>query len=333
MKAVPTDDINLPEIKKNVSVTTAKAQRKDFEYQISANGKVRSGKEQMIFAETDGKLLALYATMGEFVQSGKIIIQLDTLLPRHKVNRAELQVFNAGKEYESQLLGYENLLKDRTPVKTADIKKKLRIASGLAEGEESLFEAGYELSKATIRAPFKGLVTDIKVQEGQFVKAGTELFRIYDPTDLRLEIRVLESDVTLLHKGLTAIISPVSASDQHIAAYVQEINPYIDENGLALVKLGIKTGGILFPGMNCTALLNVPLHKSIVVAKEAVIQRSGRSIVFTVENGVARWNYVTVGRDNGKEVEILDGIKVSQEVIISDNLQLANETPVTVQNK
>jgi hypothetical protein len=74
----------------------------------------------------------------------------------------------------------------------------------------------------------------------------------------------------------------------------------------------------------------IPYNKNIIVPKEAVVIRSGKHVVFTAERGLAKWNYVTVGRENGKEIEIIEGLKENQAVIITNNLQLAHDAPVKV---
>jgi len=40
---------------------------------------------------------------------------------------------------------------------------------------------------------------------------------------------------------------------------------------------------------------------------------------------LAKWNYVTVGREKGKEFEILEGLTEGQQVIVTNNLQLAHD--------
>src|SRR5690606_4084492 len=84
----------------------------------------------------------------------------------------------------------------------------------------------------------------------------------------------------------------------------------------------------LFPGMNCTAEIKILLTETLVVPKEALVIRNGKNVVFTLENGKARWNYVVAGRQNGEEVEILEGLSNGQKAITTNNLQLAHETPV-----
>jgi hypothetical protein len=53
-------------------------------------------------------------------------------------------------------------------------------------------------------------------------------------------------------------------------------------------------------------------------------------VVFTIEKNESKWNYVEVGKDNGEEVEILDGIEAGSTVITTNNLQLAHQAPVQI---
>ena len=324
------------------TVATAVAENKNFEYLIQTNGKVNSLKEQLFTAESGGKLLACHAQTGKRVAAGSMLLQLETTPVQYRIQRAKLTQFNSQKEYESQLLGYENLLTDKSKEQTDDIKKKLRISTGLAQAEQDITEANYELSKAVIKAPFSGVLADVKVQQGQPLKPGEALFKIYDPNNLLLEVKILEADIALLKKGTPAEVSPISNPEFLYKAAVYEINPYVDENGMVTVKLKIenKVAGSpltyrysLFPGMNCTATIKVPFAKTLVVPKEAVVMRSGKAVVFILEADKAKWNYVVTGRDNGKEVEIKGGLKQGQKVITTNNLQLAHDAPVKEMNK
>lgn len=186
---------------------------------------------------------------------------------------------------------------------------------------------------AQVIAPFNGLIANVLVHSGQTVKSGQEMFRIYDPNELFLTIKVLESDLSLIKLGFVAQIFPLSFEKEHYSATVASINPYVEETGMIVVLLRVDNahgpaGNRLFPGMNCTATISIPCPSSIVVPKEAIVNRSGRSVVFTVLENKAVWNYVTTGRDNGKEIEILSGVTKNERVIISNNLQLSHNTSV-----
>ena len=72
------------------------------------------------------------------------------------------------------------------------------------------------------------------------------------------------------------------------------------------------------------------LDEKLIVPKSAVVLRSGRQVVFTLEKGKALWNYVQTGLENMELYTIEDGLKEGDTVITTGNLNLAHETPVNV---
>ncbi|MEX0884026.1 MAG: efflux RND transporter periplasmic adaptor subunit, partial [Cyclobacteriaceae bacterium] len=191
-------------------------------------------------------------------------------------------------------------------------------------------EAERNLEKTEIKAPIRGAVADLKTKRGSLVSSGDEVCEILSTHQLEMKVKVLESDIGFVEIGHKAEIYPVSGTGEGLNGTVTSINPKVDENGLVQVTLSLQGKGGLLPGMNARAVIRAPQNNSLVVPKEAVVYRSGRPVVFTIENNEAIWNYVEVGKDNGREMEILDGIATDTEVIIDNNVQLAHQAPVQV---
>jgi hypothetical protein len=84
----------------------------------------------------------------------------------------------------------------------------------------------------------------------------------------------------------------------------------------------------MIDGMNARVRVSKNLGKRLVVPKSAVVLRSGREVVFTLEEGKAMWNYVTTGIENLDSREILEGLTAGQTVITDGNENLAHQTPV-----
>ena len=315
-------------------VKTAVVSYTSFQYLIQSNGKIKSLKEQAVVSESDGEVIVCHAATGSQFPKGAVVLQVGTAPVRFKLERARLAEFNGQKEFESQLLSYENLLKDKTEDEGSLIRQKLKISSGLAAAQQDIKEASYELARAVIRAPFFGRLADVDVQLGKIVRSGQTLFRIYDPSGFLLETKVLEADAPQIKTGMLAEVAPVSQPEKKFKATVYEINPYVDADGMVMIKLLIANvkRAILFPGMNCTATLKVPLHRALVIPKEALVMRNGKTVVFTMDAGKAKWNYVVAGKDNGREVEIISGLSNKEKVITTTNLQLADEAPVVEDN-
>jgi RND family efflux transporter MFP subunit len=329
-------DLRINNSNEAIKVKTAAAKYKVFNSLINVTGKVRAFQEQAVNAEVSGKLELKINNNKDRFAFGELMAYIDSKLTYFKLERGKLNEFNSEKEYESNLLSYDNLLKDKGEAEKELIKKKLQISSGLLSNRLDIDEANYELERSHIRAPYFSQVVDLKVQNDQMVKPGQELFKIYNPYNLYLDILVLESDFPLLKKGQEVNISPVVNEEVKYKGMLIEINPYVNEDGMIKAKVKIDEKQLvdrkLIPGMNCNATISIPFNKAIVIPNEAVVMREGKAVVFTLENNKAKWQYVVPGRENGKEVMIQKGLSNGMKVIITNNLQLANDTPVKEEN-
>jgi membrane fusion protein (multidrug efflux system) len=314
------------------SVNVVPVKKKEFTYIINSTGKIKAEHEQLIVSETEGKLVTLEAIDGKTFGPGNILAVIKSTSAAQKLERAKFVMYNAEKEYASELLGYENLLKDAAPQDAENIKKKLKISTGLTGALQDIKDADQQIASGIIRAPFYGVIANSKMQDGQFVTVGKEMFTYYNPDNLLIEVKILEGDINLLKYSTIAQVSPVLDDSIKIKAVVYQINPHVDENGIVLVKLRLQQLNSLskkiFPGMNCRIAINIPLNKTLIVPKEAIVMRNDRPVVFSYEDGKAKWNYITIGRDNGEEVEIKQGLSAGQLVIVTNNLQLSHDAPV-----
>ena len=88
--------------------------------------------------------------------------------------------------------------------------------------------------------------------------------------------------------------------------------------------------------MNVRVSVRRTLSEQLVIPKTAVVLRSGRQVVFTLKNGMAVWNYVQTGLENADscvvsnraDEGVTDGLVEGDSVIVSGNVNLANNTPV-----
>ncbi len=72
------------------------------------------------------------------------------------------------------------------------------------------------------------------------------------------------------------------------------------------------------------------MAEALVIPKSAVVLRSGRQVVFTLDGDKAMWHYVTTGLENLDQYTVTDGLAPGMTVITSGNINLAHETPVKV---
>lgn len=311
-------------------VNVATAERKSFDYLIEAPGKLEAGAEVMTVIEQAGYLLEVNVREGQFVNEGDVIARLDATEPTFRLEKAKIALRNASAEYESAKMGYPKLFASDSVERKSVVDEQLKAKSGIFLSEVDLKEAQMSFDRSVVKAPISGLVADLKFKAGSLVGANQELCQILGTSHFILKVKVLESDIGLISINHKAEVYPVSNTQTPLEGRVSGINPKVDENGLVQVSITLGANKNLLPGMNARAVIRAPQNNSLVVPKDALVYRSGRAVVFSIENSESKWNYVEVGKDNGEEVEILEGLTENSTVITTNNLQLAHQAPVQI---
>lgn len=311
-------------------VKVAQSERRSFDYLINASGKVEARQQVKVIAARAGYLNELSVTEGERVEAGQVIARLDQTESGFQLEKARARLRDAQVAYDSEILSFPEIMGGSDSLRRTVIEEQVRSSSGLLMAEIELREAEMDMEKSVITAPASGSVADVSLREGSLVNAGDLICEVLSTEALDLKVLVLESDIGLVAPGQQAEVHPVSGRASGITGTVRTINPKVDENGLVQVTLALPANSGLLPGMNARAVIRAPQANSIVVPKAAVVYRSERPVVFTIENNESKWNYVETGMDNGREIQILDGVPANTAVIVTNNLQLAHQAPVQV---
>jgi membrane fusion protein (multidrug efflux system) len=311
-------------------VKTSRSERRSFDYLVNASGKVEARDQVKAVVERSGYLIDLAVKEGDRVEAGQVLARLDPSESRFQLEKAQARLRDAQVAYDSDILSFQGIMDGDDSLRRTAVAQQVRSSSGLLMAEIELREAEMAVEKSVLKAPISGQVADLVLKEGSLVNAGDILCEILSTGALELKVKVLESDIGFISPGQQAEIHPVSGNTGTVAGTVASINPKVDEHGLVQVTLRLSGSGGLLPGMNARAVIHAPQSNTIVVPKQAVVYRSERPVVFTIQDNLSQWNYVEVGRDNGREIEILDGLAENNTVIVTNNLQLAHQAPVQI---
>lgn len=127
------------------------------------------------------------------------------------------------------------------------------------------------------------------------------------------------------------MIKPYSDAATVHEGSISEINPLVDDKGMVKVKARVNGAGKLFSGMNVRVSVHRSLGEQLVIPKSAVVLRSGKQVVFTLKDGkMAQWNYIHTALENADSYSVADGLTEGDTVIVSGNINLAHEAPVTI---
>ena len=320
----------------SLPVVAQEVRQGDLILSVATTGQVRSEAMATLKSETQGPIVAVLVRPGDRVRKNQPLVQVDPKPLDLAVQDA------AAKLEEARLRLLDNTVPDSIVTGKALTGERLRnaeIRAGLEAARVALERARLEREKATITAPFDGVMDEVKVSVGERLAASQEVGRIVDIDHLRIEAAVLEHDLPLIRLGGQAVVTAAAAPDQPVTGRIAAILPIVDTTtraGRALIRMS--GGGVLRPGMYADVRLEATrLPGRIIVPAAAVIERDGRPLVFVVKDGRAQWVYIFPGRSNGAETEVLPDsatgqvpVKPGDLVLVEGHLTLTHDAPVQV---
>lgn len=337
---------------------------------INANGIVRATEELELTSNISGVITTLNIFEGKEVKKGEAMIGLDDREYELALNDARVKVTDSRVEYgflametpgdttnnpkareiteRIQKLDKDfndgkiselkyNALKDELDMKLiftgAKREEIIQNKSGLTTAINAYKRAklNYEYSK--ISAPFNGTVGDFDLVKGQRVNAGQKLCKLFNTSTLRIDVGVLENDITKIKVGNITKVEVPSITGETFNGRVVNVSPYIDkETKTCKVTIQIQNGSNkLKPGMFVKVFIESNnLQSRILIPKEALLVRDKRSLVFVVEGDLAKWKYIQIGEQNDEFIEVTEGLEPRENVIVEGQYTLAHDAKVRV---
>lgn len=299
-----------------------------FSHEIVSNGRLTAADKVDVNFQTSGLISAIYVHNGQRVAKGQKIATLDTYKLQNQLSKDRNAVASARLEMQDVIIGqgYDPEHLDKVP---PEVMKLARLRSGLEQAELTLAATQRELDDATLVAPISGTIANLSAKPHNMSSTSAPLCRIINEGSMDVEFSVLESELPMVKSGDRISVTPFSGGETR-QGRVAEINPMVDENGMVRVWASVDGGNGLIDGMNVRVSVKRAVAEALVVPKSAVVLRSGRQVVFTLDGDKAMWNYVTTGLENLGEYTVTDGLQPGMTVITSGNVNLAHESPVKV---
>jgi HlyD family secretion protein len=270
------------------------------------------------------------------VTQGQVLVRLDPRPLDLAVQEAEAAVAEAEVRYADATVP-DSIVTGKGP--TPEQRRIALARSGLGGAKVRLERAKLDRERATIVAPFAGMVDKLDVAPGERVQTGEPITTVVSLAQLRIEANVLEHDISLIREGGVAVVSSAAAPNESVRGTVTAVLPMVDSATRAgRVYVRVTGAQALRPGMYADVRLEAQrLSKRRIVPAAAVIERDGRPLVFVVKDGRAQWVYINPGRSNGVETEVLADsasgvipVEPGDQVIVSGHLTLTHDAPVRV---
>ena len=259
---------------------------------------------------------------------------------REKIKKAKDDYEEARRRFRSGLISKAEFEKASTEyelslIESGEKKEEIRAAAkGLTQAEIRVKAAQMILEKTKIKAPFSGIIHDIKVSPKEHVTSGRELFTLVNIDRIRVHAKVLESEIGKMKVGREVDLKFSAYPGKIFKGEVKAISPVInpqDKTCNVIIDVANPEKEIK-PGMHVEVEIAAEIHKDkLLIPQDAVLVRSGRKLAFVVEEGLAKWRYIDVGLENEDYAEVLDGVKEGESVIIEGHFTLAHDARVRIQ--
>ena len=186
-------------------------------------------------------------------------------------------------------------------------------------------------------APFDGVITQRNIDVGSLVQAdtasGTFMFAIAHSNIMRVQLFVPQEAAVGVKPGVTAIVRVAEIPGHPFPGQVTRIADALDPGTRTLLtEIDVPNAdGELSPGMYSTVELQIPRKApSLIVPDAAVVFDAQGVYVFLVENGVVRQHQITEIRDLGTEMEVSEGVKAGNLVVVNPPVDLEDGKKVKI---
>jgi len=192
-------------------------------------------------------------------------------------------------------------------------------------------EKSAEVQKTLVLyAPVTGVVSRKQVREGEFVPPGRELLEVSDISRVWVYADIYEYEIPWVHEGQTALVQFPFASEP-VRGVISTVYPYLEAKTRTLkARIDLDNPGLnLKPDMYADVLIEAEPKRDVPsIPAEAVLYSGKRETAF-VALGEGRFEprQVKVGlQDEEGYVEILDGVKLGEQVVTSAQFMLDSES-------
>jgi len=302
----------------------------------TASGQLKPILSITVAAKVPGRVVAVHHQMGDAVQKGDLLVELDDkdlanqlAAARAQLTQAEAQRAEAGRQ-ASRL---EALLAQGavSQQQAEQIRTQLALATAQTEAARAQLElANSSYEGARITAPAAGVLAARYVEPGGMIAAGTPVFQLVDLSTVVVDTGVAEAAINAVRPGVEVPVS-VPALGETFTGQVESVSPQMDlQTRTYKVRVLVPNpDGVLKGGMFAEVEFPLEERTGTVIPIDALKEDSGEAYVYVVANGVARRTPVSVAVRSDRQV-LVEGIAAGDQVVVAGQNRLYDGAPVRV---
>ncbi len=306
----------LDTVEKLPLVTVLKVKDTLFKHHVELQGSVATQKNIILYPEFSGLLTRVFVKEGQHVKKGQLLAKIDDGGLSQQLAQLQIQENLAKTTFERQQRLWNQ--------KIGSEIQYLQAKSQFEALQKSVQQMQSQLAKATLRAPFSGIIDEIITEQGTVVGAGqSPILRLVNLSNMYIEAEVPETYLNSITRG-KEVIAYFDVLDKTITAKVNQTGSYIHPENRTFkitVTLPNKEKNIK-PNLTTRLKINDYTNPNAVLIKQSLISENaeGKQYVFIVTQNnqgkhIAKKVFITTGKVQGDFVEILEGLQANNLII------------------
>ena len=317
-------------------ITTIIAKEEIFKHYIEIQGNVKTKQNILIYPEMPGILKTVFVKEGQRVSKGELLATIDDGGLSNQLAQLEVTIQLAKTTYERQKRLWEQ--------KIGSEIQFLQTKTNYESQKKSLEQLKNQLSKASIRAPFSGIIDDVMKEAGTVIAPGqgSEVFRIINLNNMYVEAEVPERYITTITKNKDVTIEfPVLGKS--VKSSVRQVGNFIKPNNRSFkieVPVANKNGNFK-PNLTVRLHINDYTDTKAILIPQSIISENakGEEFIYIIKNknsnkeAIAEKLIIRTGKTQGDLIEVLENLPVGSEIIKEGARSVNNGQKVKVINK
>ncbi|ODT08484.1 MAG: efflux transporter periplasmic adaptor subunit [Mesorhizobium sp. SCN 65-20] len=333
-----------------VTVATAKVEPAPWKPGIETIGTVSASQGVDLTVEVSGVIKDIRFAANQHVNKDDVLVQLDDT-----VQQADLAAAKTQAALDKQLSERAEALQQRG-VGSEVVRDSTQAAASTSASQVEKLQA--VLDQKQLKAPFSGMIGIPKVDNGQFISPGNTVATLQNIETMRADFSIPEQQLGLLKIGQPVRFG-LAEDDMPFSGSIVGIDPKVDpQSRLVSVRAEIvNPEGKLSPGQFVRVRVVLPEEEGVVAVPQTALTSSLYGDFVYVVRPAAKAEpapaagaavaaeqpkaepalavsqiFVKVGRRAEGRVEIVEGVKLGDELVIAGQNRLTNGTPVKVDN-
>jgi membrane fusion protein (multidrug efflux system) len=292
---------------------------------IRTVGSLLPNEVVVVSPEIAGRVARIGFAEGDRVAAGEVLVELDPTILRAELAKARSDLGLARANHQRAMtLASQGI---------GTLRARDEAIAALQAEEANVALAEARLGKASIAAPFAGVVGLRSISVGAYVTPGERIVELtaFDP--IKVDFRVPELALASLRTGQAIEVTLDALPGRAFTGEVYAIDPVVDAGGRAVrVRARVPNGdGALSPGLFARIRIVVERREGAMLVPESSIFAEGsKTLVFRVVDGRAVRSEVVLGQRRPGQVEVVRGLGAGDVVVTAGHQQVRDGVRVEV---